>query len=473
MCKAHSIYGGNAKMNESKPFGIRDKLGYMFGDFGNDFTFILSSMILMKFYSDVMGVSVGLIGFMMMAARFVDAFTDVAMGQIVDRSRPGKKGKFIEWIRRMCGPVAVASFLMYASWFQNMSMGFKVFWMFFTYLLWGSVFYTSINIPYGSMVSAVSAESKDRAQLSNWRTIGSALAGTVIGVLLPLVVYYQDENGYSVLSGRKTMIAALLCSIGAVICYLLCYALMTERVKVERKTEKFDLGKLLTGLIKNKALVGIVVASICMLLVQLTVTTMTTYVFPNYFGNTQAQAATGVVGLVVTLACAGFTVRLSQRFGRKELAIFSSIFGAVIFAIAYVMQITNAWVFVIVYAISYIGIAVFNLICWAMITDVIDDTEVRTGERSDGTIYAVYSFARKLGQAASSGVTGFLLTAIGYSQVTAFEPAVTKGIYDLTCLVPAIGFLLLAVVLFFLYPLDKRRVEQNTENLAKKHEARE
>ena len=460
-------------MNESKPFGIRDKLGYMFGDFGNDFTFILSSMILMKFYSDVMGVSVGLIGFMMMAARFVDAFTDVAMGQIVDRSRPGKKGKFIEWIRRMCGPVAVASFLMYASWFQNMSMGFKVFWMFFTYLLWGSVFYTSINIPYGSMVSAVSAESKDRAQLSNWRTIGSALAGTVIGVLLPLVVYYQDENGYSVLSGRKTMIAALLCSIGAVICYLLCYALMTERVKVERKTEKFDLGKLLTGLIKNKALVGIVVASICMLLVQLTVTTMTTYVFPNYFGNTQAQAATGVVGLVVTLACAGFTVRLSQRFGRKELAIFSSIFGAVIFAIAYVMQITNAWVFVIVYAISYIGIAVFNLICWAMITDVIDDTEVRTGERSDGTIYAVYSFARKLGQAASSGVTGFLLTAIGYSQVTAFEPAVTKGIYDLTCLVPAIGFLLLAVVLFFLYPLDKRRVEQNTENLAKKHEARE
>ena len=67
-----------------KPFGIKDKVGYMFGDFGNDFTFILSSMMLMKFYSDVMGVSVGLVGIMMMAARFVDAFTDVAMGQIVD-----------------------------------------------------------------------------------------------------------------------------------------------------------------------------------------------------------------------------------------------------------------------------------------------------------------------------------------------------------------------------------------------------
>lgn len=452
------------------PFGMKDKLGYMFGNFGNDFTFTLSSMILMKFYSDVMGISVGLIGFMMMAARFVDAFTDVAMGQIVDRSRAGKKGKFIEWIRRMCGPVVVASFLMYASWFQDMALGFKIFWMFFTYLLWGSVFYTSINIPYGSMVSAVSEEPKDRAKLSNWRTIGSALAGTVIGVVLPLVVYYTDENGNSVLSGERTMLTAFWCSVGALICYLLCYWLVTERVKIEPKTERFDLGKLLNGLIHNEALIGIVISSICMLLVQLTLSTMTTYVFPNYFRNTQAQSATGIIGLVVTLGCAGFTVKLSQKLGRKELAVFASIFGAAAFLAAFVVQTTNAWIFVGLYAVAYVGLAVFNLICWAMITDVIDDTEVKTGERLDGTIYAVYSFSRKLGQAASSGVTGILLSMIGYSQATAFNPDVTKGIYNLTCLVPAIGFVLLAIVLYFLYPLDKKRVEKNNHILAKKHE---
>ena len=71
--------------NETKKFGIADKVGYMFGDFGNDFTFILSSMFLLKFYTDVMGVSAGLVGLMMMAARFVDAITDVTMGQIADR----------------------------------------------------------------------------------------------------------------------------------------------------------------------------------------------------------------------------------------------------------------------------------------------------------------------------------------------------------------------------------------------------
>ena len=124
--------------------------------------------------------------------------------------------------------------------------------------------------------------------------------------------------------------------------------------------------------------------------------------------------------------------------------------------------------FTAVYAFAYIGLAIFGLITWAMITDVIDDTEVRTGERSDGEIYSIYSFARKLGQAASAGVTGWLLTAIGYTQNTAFEPEVTKGIYNLTCLVPAVGYILLALVLMFLYPLGKKRVENNARVLVEK-----
>ena len=98
-----------------RPFGMRDKIGYMFGDFGNDFTFILSSAFMLKFYTDVMGIGAGVVGMLMMAARFLDAFTDITMGQIVDRSKPGKDGKFRPWIRRMCGPVAISSFLIYQS----------------------------------------------------------------------------------------------------------------------------------------------------------------------------------------------------------------------------------------------------------------------------------------------------------------------------------------------------------------------
>ncbi len=451
-----------------KKFGMADKLAYMFGDFGNDFTFILSSMMLMKFYSDVMGVDVKLIGIMMMAARFVDAFTDVAMGQIVDRSRPGKKGKFLPWIRRMCVPVAIASFLMYASWFADMGMGFKIGYMFVTYLLWGSIFYTSINIPYGSMASALSGDPKERAQLSSFRTIGATLAGTFISVVLPMIVYYQEVNGNQVLSGTKTSIAAGVCSIGAVVCYMLCYNMSTERVKVEQRTEKFDLGALLNGLVTNKALIGIVVCSVLMLLVQLTMQSMTTYVYPNYFGNVKAQSVSGLVGVVMVLGLSTVVVKLQVKWGRKELAIIGSLFGAVVFFGTWLTHTKNVWLYVFMYALAYLGLAAFSLICWAMITDVIDDTEVQTGERSDGTIYAVYSFARKTGQAASAGVTGMLLGMIGYSAETAFDPAVTEGIFNLSCLIPAVGFVLLAVALQFFYPLNKKRVEENARILKEK-----
>ena len=101
---------------------MADKIGYAFGDFGNDFTFMLSSMFMMKFYTDVMGVAAGIVGLLMMIARFVDAFTDVTMGQIVDRSKPTKDGKFKPWIRRMCGPVAIAAFLIFQSGLADMSL---------------------------------------------------------------------------------------------------------------------------------------------------------------------------------------------------------------------------------------------------------------------------------------------------------------------------------------------------------------
>ena len=123
-----------------KPFGFKDKIGYMFGDFGNDLTFLLSSSFLMKFYTDVMDVDGYIVGIIMMIARFVDAFTDVAMGRICDKSKMTAAGKFKPWIRRMCGPVAIVSFLMYQSSLSGLPKPAKIAYLFVTYILWGSVF---------------------------------------------------------------------------------------------------------------------------------------------------------------------------------------------------------------------------------------------------------------------------------------------------------------------------------------------
>ncbi|MCI9137584.1 MAG: MFS transporter [Lachnospiraceae bacterium] len=451
-----------------RPFGMRDKLGYMFGDFGNDFTFILSSSFMLKFYTDVMGIHATVVGMLMMAARFVDAFTDVTMGQIVDRSRPTKDGKFRPWIKRMCGPVAIASFLIYQSAFVNAAYGFRVVWMAVTYILWGSIFYTSINIPYGSMASAISSDPKDRAELSTWRTIGATLAGLVIGAGTPIFAYVT-VNGNTVLSGPRMTVIAGIFSILAIICYLLCFNLVRERVDVPANNQKLELGKLFGSLVTNRSLLGIIAAAIALLLAMLTMQGMAGFVFPNFYGSAAAQSLSSVTGSVAVLViCAPLAVKLSTKFGKKELSIVSCLASAVIFLTCLFAHPENPYVYVAFFTAAYVGLGFFNTIIWAMITDVIDDAEVKNGVREDGTIYAVYSFARKIGQALSSGLVGALLSLIGYTQATAFDAEVTEGIFRLSCIAPTIGFVLVALFLWLIYPLGKKQVEANVAELARR-----
>ena len=153
---------------EKRSFGFRDKIGYMFGDFGNDFTFIFASTYLMVFYTKVFGIDAAMVGVLFLVSRCVDAFTDIGMGRIADSAKENSKGRFRVWIIRMCIPVALSSFLMYQSAIADASMLVKVIYMFVTYLLWGSIFYTSINIPYGSMASVISEKSKE-ALNQMWR----------------------------------------------------------------------------------------------------------------------------------------------------------------------------------------------------------------------------------------------------------------------------------------------------------------
>nr|WP_297873417.1 glycoside-pentoside-hexuronide (GPH):cation symporter [uncultured Blautia sp.] len=459
-----------AKTNNSSvpAFGMKDRIGYMFGDFGNDFTFILSSTFMLKFYTDVMGMSAAVVGMVMMIARFVDAFTDVTMGQIVDRSKPTKDGKFRPWIKRMCGPVAIASFLIYQSGFANMPYAFKLVWLIVTYLLWGSIFYTSINIPYGSMASAISSDPTDRASLSTWRTIGATLAGLVIGAGTPLVAYVTVD-GNPVLSGSRMTIIAGVFSVCAIICYLLCFNLVRERVPVPANNQKLDLVALGKSLITNRALLGIIAAAILLLLAMLGMQGMTGFVFPNFYKNTGAQSAVSLLASLAVLAvCAPLASKLAAKFGKKELSIVSCLFGAASFLACLLVHPENVWVYVAFYVVAYIGLGFFNTVIWAMITDVIDDAEVKNGIREDGTIYAVYSFARKLGQAFSSGMVGGLLSLIGYTQATAFDPVVTEGIFKISCIVPIIGLVAVALALIFIYPLNKKRVEANVAELARR-----
>lgn len=454
-----------------RPFGLRDKLGYLFGDFGNDFTFIFSSSFLLKFYTDVMGVSAAVVGVVMMIARFVDAFTDVTMGRICDKSRTTPAGKFKPWIRRMCGPVAISSFLIYQSSLADMGMAFKIGYLFVTYILWGSVFYTSINIPYGSMASAISSDAGDRQSLSTYRSIGAALAGLFIGAGVPLVAYDKVGDVSVLNGGRFTLIAGVFSAL-AVVCYLLCYALTTERVRAHSTTEEREKNSfidMLKNALKNRALISIIAASVTMLLAQLTLQSMSNYVYPNYYGNTDAQAVSTLLMTGTMFIAAAFAKPLAKKFGKAEISIVANFSAAGMSLLLFFLRPENVWVYVGLTTVGWLGLGFFTMVSWALITDVIDYSELKNGIREDGSIYALYSFARKLGQAAAAGLSGGLLTLIGYSETTAFDESVVNGIFNISTILPAIGFSLLALILWFWYPLHKKQVEENIRKLKEKH----
>lgn len=458
------------------PFGIRDKIGYLFGDFGNDFTFLLSSGFLLKFYTDVMHVSAGVVGIVIMLARFIDAFTDVTMGRICDRAKPTAQGKFKPWILRMCAPVAIASFLIYQSAFANYPLAFRIGWLVVTYILWGSIFYTSINIPYGSMASTISRDPADRQSLSTYRTMGSTLAGVIVGAGVPLVAYdTRIVNGVQIAEmngGRFTLIAGVFSAL-AILAYLICYLLVTERVIPDEaeKPKQPSVRGLIVSAVKNRALISIVVASVLMLLSQFTLQQMANYVFPDYYANTAAQSASTIAMMVGMVVAATLARPLAVRFGKAEISVFSNLLAAVICFALFFIRPQNVWVYVGVNVLSWLGLGIFAMVSWALITDVIDYSEIKNGVREDGSIYALYSFSRKLGQAGAAGLTGLFLTIIGYEKIEGapLADSVREGIFSLSTLVPAIGFLLLSLVLWFWYPLNKRTVERNVEILREKH----
>ncbi|MGO4956972.1 MFS transporter [Luteococcus sp. Sow4_B9] len=472
--------GGLDQTRTKRPFGMKDRIGYMFGDFGNDFTFILQMLFFMLFYTKVVGINPAHVGTLFFAARLIDAFTDVGMGRIVDTSKPTKAGKFRPWIARGAVPVALASALMYQSFVAGWdSYGARLAWMCITYFLWGSITYTMINIPYGSMASVISADPKERAELSVWRSTGANLAILLLSVVMPAIVYVKVD-GQATLSGSRMTMAAITCSVLAVIMYALCYLLVTERVEppVLESGERMGLGSLLGSLFKSRALIGIVVAALLLLVGNFLLSGMLGYLILDYFNDGKLQSIAQMAALLPTFLLIFIAPWLGGKFGKRETGVAAMAIGGLVLIGTWFLHLQgNPTLWVVLYAISQFCIAIFNFLVWAFITDVIDAEEIRTGERNDGTIYAIYSWARKMGQALAGGLSGWALGWIGYQSSKGTNITQTQetldGIWMYSTLVPGILILLVAFALQFLYPLSKKVVDQNVATLKAKREAAE
>ena len=453
-----------------KPFGMQDKVGYLFGSIGCDFMFIFTNMYFMIFYTKVLGVSAAMVGTCFLVARCIDAFTDIGLGRIIDKSKVGKHGKFRTWILRISGPVALMNFLMYQHSLVNAPMAVRVGAMFATYILWGSVFYTAINIPYGSMSSVMTEDTKERASLSTWRNLGATFAGLTIGALTPQLIYSADAAGNQIINPQAFTTIVGVFSVIAFICFIVCFKLTTERVKSEPKENEESLSLIDTfkTLLADKAMVSFLVVAVILTLSNLMSQTVNTYLCIDYFNDVNALSLLNMITLPVNLVVAMFTAKLSQKLGKREFSMIGLIFAGAVYLGAYFIKANTSSSYILVFGLATLGASAFNMLMWAFITDLIDHTEVKTGERNDATVYGLISFIRKLGQALGGALTGYALTFIGYDSLASVQTeGVKEGIYALSTLFPGVCYIIAALLMIFVYPLTKKVVEENIEKLAK------
>ena len=449
-----------------REFGMRDKWGYLFGDFGNDFFFFLVSSYLMVFYTDIFHLNPLAVGALFAIARLWDAFADIAWGRFIDTRKAGKNGKFRPWIFRMSFPLVITGILMFV-YIPGMSHGFYLAYAYVSYILWGTL-YSTVNIPYGSMASVMTGDPVERTALSSWRTVGSQLAGLVINVLGPIILFVDNEATPS-----RFLTAAIVFGILAIACYMGCYHLTQERITLADKGDqpKVKTSETLKGLVKNKPLLWFLVASLTFMVILMFIGAVNVYLFKDYFSNTKGLSVIGFVQSGAVILLAPFVLNLVKKFGKKEVAAFGVLVAAAAYVVLYMLPNLSMMAFIGVLAIANLGMGALNLTIWAFVTDVIDYHEYLTGLREDGTIYSIYSMARKIGQAIAGGVGGAAIAAVGYNSELKVQTADTlNGIHMLGTLVPAIVLGLVFLVLMFLYPLNKKRTAQLAIDLAEKRE---
>ena len=196
------------------------------------------------------------------------------------------------------------------------------------------------------------------------------------------------------------------------------------------------------------------------------------FLFKDYFSNAKALSIVGLVSTIATFIAMPMVRPLVAKFGKKETVAAGLLLASAVYVLLYFLPNLNATQFISLLSVAMFGYAFFNLVIWAFVTDVIDYHEYLTGLREDGTVYSIYSFARKVGQAIAGGVGGFAIAAVGYSATRDVQTQATlDGIHTLGTLVPAILLLVVFLLLVFLYPLNKKRTIQLATDLAEKRKA--
>ena len=452
------------KESKTKEFNMGDKIGYALGDLGCGAFFLFVSSYLMLFYTDVLGISAAAVGTLFIVARVWDAVNDPIMGVIVDKNTHTEHGKFRPYIVKYGIPMTLVGVLTFTA-IPGLPDNMKLPYAYVTYIAFGML-YTAVNIPYGSLASVMTSDSNERTALSTFRNLGTIFANLLVMLLVPKIIFTNEQ-----VTAAGFIKCAIIFAIISSISYMLTFRLTTERVVHKSNNtngKKAGMLSTLKTLAKNRAFVGITLASFTMIAAMFIGSSLNAYLFKEYFNNAKLVSLAGLATIIPMFLVIPFVGKIVSVFGKKEAAVGGTAFSMIIYFILFISPIKNPYVYIGLTMLAGLGTGLVNTLIWALVGDAIDYQEYLSGERNEGTVYSSYSLCRKLAQAISGGVGGFALSFLGYQSGAAVQAeSVGVGIKNIICGANFIGLALTFLAFLFVYNLSKKRLTEVNEELAK------
>ena len=452
----------------------RDYIGYAMGDFAGCLCFATVTTLLQKYYTDILGLSPLFIMIMFIVARIWDAINDPIMGRIVDLRKADHRGRYRVWMQFIAIPLAIATILMFVP-NNNIATAFGPIgicvYATITYIIFGMV-YTMHQIPYGSLASVVTTDVKERNKLSVFRSVGAALGS--IPVLAITMVWAKKvtlDSGEVVSQIQYAPIIIGVAASAIVACLLLFLAFKWNKervVSVEKPKDtkvKGETAKIVKALLKNRSFLATCLVGMLLLAGQMFTQSFYTYLFNDMFHMNWMNMVSMVCTYGPMAILMLFAGKLVRKFGKKEICAVGASIAAGANLLLLVLQkviIATPQLFLVFCFLSGFGLSIITLEIWALATDAIDDVEVKTGRRNDGTSYSIFMFFRKLGQVLAAVAVNSALLAMNYFVQTdvVFSASQLKTMYVMATAIPAVLFGLMGVVLFLIYALNHKKTEE-------------
>lgn len=433
-----SMGGAGAKSGFTPQVGFKEKIGYSLGDMAGNFVYQSVLLLLGFYYTEVYGLNPTTVAGIFLTVRIVDAVTDPIMGALVDRTKT-RWGKYRPYLLFLCVPYAIASVLVFTV--PDFGPQAKVVYAYVTYSVL-MVLFTATNIPYGAMTGALTSNPEERASINATRFMFATGGGLVItSMVLPMteVLGNNPAEGYR----YAMMIMAAL----SVVLFLICFATTKERVQPV-VSEQASLLSDLSLIWKNDQFRWLSLATFAMVTTQTIKNTTQMFYITTYVENAEAMVALFMsLWMVGGMIGSQLATKVLERTCKKQAYINLLLVCALMSGVSYVAGNNN--IAVIMGIQFFVGF--FNQMIapiWFTFTaDATDYGESKFHRRIDGLTVSFTLFALKVGLSVGGAIAMAMLGNYGYiSGGVEQSPEAVEGVLTVFSIIPAIGFLLTALV---------------------------